>query len=91
MDEDETEPVDWHAPELERARDEIQAGINRYARELARQRNDDEPLVVAWVAGWESTSVRLEQSDKAARDAAVPTSQSISASLGLGSWLHDRW
>lgn len=92
MDDDETAQLDWHTPEFDLARSEIRAGVNRYAVELARQHEEtDEPLVIAWAVAFESTSIQLEQRDQARRDSIVPTEQSISASVGLGTWLANRW
>jgi hypothetical protein len=89
---DDENPLDWHTEEFEQARAEIQAGVNRYAKELARQHEEaDDPIVIAWAVAFESTSIQLEQRDQARRDSIVPTEQSISASLGLGTWLANRW
>lgn len=89
---DEPTDTDWHTSEFDLARSEIKAGINRYAAELARQHEEaDEPLVIAWAVAFESTSIQLEQRDQARRDSVVPLEQSISASLGLGTWLANRW
>lgn len=89
---DDDEPItDWHAPELEAARTDIQRAITRYSDELSRQRGEDPLFVTEWVVMFEGTNVDLEQNDKRQRDTIVPVSQSLSAAIGLAAWAAARW
>lgn len=42
------------------------------------------PLVIGWAAGYEVTSIDLEQQNAGVRGVVVPDGQAISFSLGLG-------
>lgn len=87
------------SPELLAARERVGAAISEFASILLRELHgadgsepDDEldpaqagePLVVAWVAGFEATNMTLEQGRKAYRQGFGSMEQTISAGEGLG-------
>jgi hypothetical protein len=90
MDEDE-DTRHWHTPALDQARDEIARAITAYAAELARQDSEEAPIIVGWVVAYEGTSIELEQADQAQRQTIVPNGQTISASVGLGTYASRHW
>lgn len=88
MDDDDLRPYDYHAPEVQAARDAVGRAIGNY---LATIRPDEQPYVVAWAVGVEWTNAELEQNAQAGRDVISPAEQSISASCGLGTYLVNRF
>jgi hypothetical protein len=91
MDDDEDDTRDWHTPALETARDAIARAITAYAAELARQDDEEAPVIVGWIVAYEGTSIELEQADQAQRQTIVPNGQTISASVGLGTYASRHW
>lgn len=87
MDDNERE-YDWNSPEVENARIDIERAITQYMQII---RPDDAPLVVAWQVGVEWTNTELERDGQAGRDVIGPKEQTISASLGLGMYIADRY
>lgn len=75
--------------EYEAARDQVAAAIRNFAAVCHREHENegDDPIVVAWVAGYEWTSVHLEANDEAGRFAFGSLDQTISSSLGLGKFI----
>ena len=82
---------EWHAPELDAAREDVARALQRYADEVARQRGESRYFITEWLAVFEATSVDLEQADKARREVVVPTTQSLSSCAGLGAFAARRW
>jgi hypothetical protein len=87
------------SPELQAARDRVGAAISEFASILMAEiygadgrdpvpeldpAQAGEPLVVAWVAGFEATNMQLEQGRQAFRQGFGSMDQTISAGEGLG-------
>jgi hypothetical protein len=87
-DDGELEPYDYLAPEVVAARAAVGRAIAEY---LAVIRPTEQPYIVAWAAAAEWTNTELEQTGQASRDVISPSEQTISASAGLGSYLHHRF
>lgn len=71
---------------IEEQRSIIAHAISEFVRLAA---NDTESFVTGWVIGVEWTTIGMEQNQQAARNAIAPTSQMVSASSGLGTFIVD--
>jgi hypothetical protein len=78
---------DQSTPDLDALGDEVGKAIAAYARAKAAHDGKDEPIIVAWAAGYEYTSVELEQNRRAGRGVVVDNGQMLSASWGLGAFI----
>lgn len=77
---------------LEAERVKIERHVRRYV-ELLREDDhpNDLPIIQEWVVGVEWTNVELEQSNRGGRDVIMRDGGTISAALGLGVYIRDRF
>lgn len=78
---------DPSTPELDALGDEVGKAIAAYARARAAHDGRDEPIIIAWVAGYEYSSVELEQKRQSGRGVVVDNGQMLSARWGLGAFI----
>lgn len=77
---------------LDVAREKIAAGIREYVSLLRDDEFEgDNPYVQEWIVGVEWTNVELERENKGARDVIARDGATLSAALGLGIYIRDRF